>query len=366
MINREYAVDRLTPFALNEGEKLMKKQFIMVDGWMFSLLGLSGNEILVFALIYSYCVRGKGIFYGSISKLAETVNLSRRSMSGIIARLIRKGLLCRETVGEYDGYVVHVDPEVYPGTEGVMSNARAWAGKSDVDNCRQTVDNSVEDSESAVCTDVKDESPCTRVCEESSRTCEESSHESGKNLPTYKKHINKTEKRINNKENENILPALYPAESEPERSAGGCGCESRCVRPSRDEMREEFEQLWQLYPQARRRGKSKALRAYELSRTGGTPFESIRRGLDEYVKMLKRENVGERFVKLCVNFFKEEAWMDDFANFRFRLATNAEKNSACAEQRPAKLNRALDYKQRTYTLEDLKANGISLGEEVYQ
>ncbi len=342
----------------------MKKGFLSIDWWMFGLLGLSGNEILVFALIYSYCVNGKGIFYGSISRLAERVNLSRRSVSGIISRLVGKGLICRETVGEYDGYVICIDPETYQDVEQINCGGR------DVDNSRPTVDNfakgRAQHGAGTENTASRGKIKCeetSRTCEKNSRSCEENSYGSGKNLPTYKKHIYKTENRINNKENWDELSASYPAESETGKLAGCGGSENHGVKPSEEGMRAEFEQLWQLYPQARRRGKSKALRAYEISRMGGTPFEKIRRGLDEYVKMIKRESVGERFVKLCVNFFKEEAWLDDFANFRFRLAG---EKTTCAEKKPGQINRALDYKQRTYTLEDFKANGISLGEEVYE
>lgn len=60
---------------------------------MLTELRLSGNELLCYALIYGYSQSGAGGFFGSRSQLAEALNISRRSATDILDRLLEKGLI---------------------------------------------------------------------------------------------------------------------------------------------------------------------------------------------------------------------------------------------------------------------------------
>lgn len=67
--------------------------YIVVMSWMMTKLGLSGNELLCYAMIYGYSQSGQGGYFGSLSHTAEALNISKRSAVNILQKLVDKGLL---------------------------------------------------------------------------------------------------------------------------------------------------------------------------------------------------------------------------------------------------------------------------------
>lgn len=76
--------------------------YIVVMGWMLSKLGLSGNDLLAYALIYSYSQDAQGCYFGSLSHTAERLNISRRAAVDVLNRLIDKGHITKQNI-EIDG-----------------------------------------------------------------------------------------------------------------------------------------------------------------------------------------------------------------------------------------------------------------------
>ena len=62
-------------------------------------LGLSGNDLMVFALIYGFSQDGQGCFYGSLPYICETCGISRRTAIYILNDLVERGFLLKnETI----------------------------------------------------------------------------------------------------------------------------------------------------------------------------------------------------------------------------------------------------------------------------
>lgn len=59
-------------------------------------LGLSGNDLMVFALIYGFSQDGQGCFYGSLNYICETCGISRRTAIYILNDLVERGFLMKE------------------------------------------------------------------------------------------------------------------------------------------------------------------------------------------------------------------------------------------------------------------------------
>lgn len=76
--------------------------YIVVMAWMMTRLGLNGNELLAYALIYSYSQDAQGCYFGSLSHTAERLNISRRAAVDVLNRLIDKGYMTKSTV-DIDG-----------------------------------------------------------------------------------------------------------------------------------------------------------------------------------------------------------------------------------------------------------------------
>ncbi len=66
--------------------------FINTVYWMWKL-GLKGNEIFVYALIYGYSQSGQGKFHGTVGFIAERLSISRSQVFRILGILVQKELI---------------------------------------------------------------------------------------------------------------------------------------------------------------------------------------------------------------------------------------------------------------------------------
>ena len=64
-----------------------------IFGWMINQLKLTGNELLVYAVIYGFSQDGKSAFTGSGQYLADATGVSRRSIVTTLDKLVKKGFL---------------------------------------------------------------------------------------------------------------------------------------------------------------------------------------------------------------------------------------------------------------------------------
>lgn len=68
--------------------------YIVIQGWM-RRLGITGNDLLVFAFINGYSQQGQGAFYGSLPTLCEACGIARRTAIDVLARLTEQGYLAK-------------------------------------------------------------------------------------------------------------------------------------------------------------------------------------------------------------------------------------------------------------------------------
>ena len=62
--------------------------YVVIQGWMCNELQLSGNELLVFALIHGFSQDGESEFAGSRNYIAETFNISKPTVDKAINNLL--------------------------------------------------------------------------------------------------------------------------------------------------------------------------------------------------------------------------------------------------------------------------------------
>jgi len=70
----------------------MSEPFIIVYEWMVKECGLSGNELLVFALIHGY-TETVGEYAGGVAKIGEWISVSRQHVYPYLRSLTEKGLI---------------------------------------------------------------------------------------------------------------------------------------------------------------------------------------------------------------------------------------------------------------------------------
>lgn len=71
--------------------------FIVIFGWMTNELGLSGNELNIFALIYGFSQDGESWFQGNRRYIAETLNITRPTVDKALNSLQEKGLIIKQS-----------------------------------------------------------------------------------------------------------------------------------------------------------------------------------------------------------------------------------------------------------------------------
>lgn len=78
-------------------EELIKdKNYFAVQGWFVNELGLKGNELLVYSIIYGFSQDGESKFKGSRKYLAEWLGVSLPTVDKTLANLIKKELIIKE------------------------------------------------------------------------------------------------------------------------------------------------------------------------------------------------------------------------------------------------------------------------------
>ena len=76
----------------------MDNNYLTIQGWMVSKLGLSSNDLLTYALIYGFCQDGESEFTGSINYITKWLNCSRPTAIKTLKNLTDKELLFKSVI----------------------------------------------------------------------------------------------------------------------------------------------------------------------------------------------------------------------------------------------------------------------------
>ncbi len=76
-----------------EARKFKIENYITVPGFAIVELGLSGNELLCYSLIYGFTQDDETEFRGSLNYVASALNVTKQNAKKIIDRLIDRGLI---------------------------------------------------------------------------------------------------------------------------------------------------------------------------------------------------------------------------------------------------------------------------------
>ncbi len=74
------------------------KNYVNIQGWMVSEIGLSGNELLVYAIIYGFSQDGEGEFTGSLRYLMDWTGASKNTVMRALVSLEEKGLISKQKI----------------------------------------------------------------------------------------------------------------------------------------------------------------------------------------------------------------------------------------------------------------------------
>lgn len=73
--------------------KIKNENFIAIQGFMVKELGLSGNELIAYALIYGFSQDNESEFKGSLNYVAEWLNCSKTTAFNLLSKLADDGFI---------------------------------------------------------------------------------------------------------------------------------------------------------------------------------------------------------------------------------------------------------------------------------
>ena len=75
---------------------IKNNNYIVIQGWM-TKLGLSGNKLLVYAIVFGFCQDKESVFAGSVQYIANWLNTTERTAKDVLGALCSDGLLTKST-----------------------------------------------------------------------------------------------------------------------------------------------------------------------------------------------------------------------------------------------------------------------------
>ena len=202
--------------------------YITIQGWMRTELDLSGNDLIVYAIIYGFSQNKQGEFTGSAQYLADWVGCTRRTIMSILNKLVEDGTISKtETV--LNNNEKRVSYQAERGCEKISQGVKNFHR-----GCEKISQGGVKNFH---------------------RGCEKISH-----------NIN-----INNNTN-NITRDTNNVHS--------------CSESPEETPEEFFERAWQYYPNKRGKGQVSEKSKERLMSHG---WDNVKRAIDRYLEDLKKD-----------------------------------------------------------------------------
>lgn len=76
------------------------ENYINIQGWMRTALGLTGNRLMVYAIVYGFCQDGVSSFTGGYKYIMDWCGCSKDTARRLLKSMTEEGLLIREDQGK--------------------------------------------------------------------------------------------------------------------------------------------------------------------------------------------------------------------------------------------------------------------------
>ena len=83
---------------------MKNSKYINIQEFMFRDLKLSGNELIIYALIHGFSQDGKSFYYGGADYITELLGISEKTVYSILNKMTAKGLLFKKKVKNFVKY----------------------------------------------------------------------------------------------------------------------------------------------------------------------------------------------------------------------------------------------------------------------
>lgn len=129
--------------------------YIVIQAPMVTELGLSGNRLIVYALIHGFCKDGVHEFHGSINYICEWTNLTRNTVMAVLKSLVDDELVTKREYTEHNvkfcAYQIRGSAKIAPlvqSTQQGSAEIDIWgSAKIAPNNINNNIDNIKDNKE---------------------------------------------------------------------------------------------------------------------------------------------------------------------------------------------------------------------------
>ena len=220
--------------------------YITIQSWMRTDLKLSGNELIVYAIIYGFSQNKQGEFAGSAQYLADWVGCTRRTVMSILSSLVEEKFITKTEI-VLNNNEKRVSYQAERGCEKISQGVKKFHR-----GCEKISQGGVKKFH---------------------RGCEKISHNININNNTNN----------NTRDNNNVHVCSEPSSEVPN--------EPMQIIPNEQFNQEEtpeefFERAWQYYPNKRGKGQVSDKAKERLMSHG---WDNVKRAIDRYLDDLKKD-----------------------------------------------------------------------------
>ena len=136
--------------------KVKDENYINIQGWMVTKLGLKGNELLIYAIIYGFSQTEDQTFNGSLQYLADWTNSTKQGVTKNLKALVEKGYIIKEdkyinNVKFCEYYATKLDTVYNKVAQGIQQSLTGYTTKfntpmqqSLTNNINNNIDNKLD------------------------------------------------------------------------------------------------------------------------------------------------------------------------------------------------------------------------------
>ncbi len=130
--------------------KVKDENYINIQGWMVTKLGLKGNELLIYAIIYGFSQTEDQTFNGSLQYLADWTNSTKQGVTKNLKALVEKEYIIKEdkyinNVKFCEYYATKLDTVYNKVAQGMQQSLTGYTTKFNTP-MQQSLTNNINDN----------------------------------------------------------------------------------------------------------------------------------------------------------------------------------------------------------------------------
>lgn len=274
---------------LRPKSKVKSENYIHIPGWAVCELGLKGNELLIYSIIFGFSQEENQTFRGSLRYLMDWTNSSKVTVIKILKSLLKKDLIGK--IERFENGIKFCDYYAKKLKDQKVTSPTLPVVKKLNHPGKETLPHNIGDN--------IDTNSINRISNKYIRA------KACASVPIEQKN-----KKCANNKCANAQPLIENKNTEPLLASKNIALRKSKPKLAPKVLEEEFDTVWDLYP--KKKDKTRAFKAFSKARIEGVPLEKIREGVQKYVQEIKNTGIAHQYIKYGSTWFNNRCWEDEY------------------------------------------------------